>query len=296
MCRLFLHGRWSLLSMLLILALAPLHLSAQNAPPADAQPAAAPAPGDLMVLPSRVLLEGRAHATEVMLRNQGSVAGTYRIFVKEMRMIPNGELQDRDKAPGETTAADLVRFSPHQVLLGPGETQTIRIQARIPEGLPDGEYRSHLVFEGVPPAEVPQPQGANVQHTLSVVLRPIFGISIPLILRHGETQGRISLADLGFQVPAAAGDPPELDLNLVRTGNHSLLGDLEASVAFGTTQKAGTVVSRMRGVAVYDSIPARAVKLYLAGAAADYKGGRLKVTYTPKDFKAEMETAWLDIP
>jgi len=295
MCRPFLQGHWTLLSMLLILALAPSSLAAQNVPPADAQPAAAPAPGDLMVMPSRIVLEGRAHSMEVMLRNQGSVAGTYRIFVKEMRMTSDGDLQDRDKAPGETTAADLVRFSPHQVLLGPGETQTIRIQTRIPEGLPDGEYRSHLVFEGVPTAEIPQPPGADAPHTLSVILRPIFGISIPLILRHGETQGRISLADLSFQAPATAGDPPELDLNLVRTGNRSLLGDLEASVASGTTQKAGTVVGRLRGVAVYDSIPARTVKLYLAGAAADYKGGRLKVTYTPKDFKAEVETAWLDL-
>ena len=307
MCRPFLHGRWTRGSKHLILALAPSPMAAQpaDAQPAPAAPAAAdvqpapapaPAPGDLMVLPSRVLLEGRAHATEVMLRNQGSVAGTYRIFVKEMRMTPNGDLQDRDKAAGEITAADLIRFSPHQVLLGPGETQTIRIQTRIPEGLPDGEYRSHLVFEGVPTAEIPQPPGADAPHTLSVILRPIFGISIPLILRHGETQGRINLADLGFQAPATAGEPPELDLNLVRTGNLSLLGDLEASVASGTTQKAGTVVGRMRGVAVYDSIPARAVKLYLTGTAADYRGGRLKVTYTPKDFKAEVETAWLDIP
>lgn len=288
--------RWMLLSMLLSLALAASALAAQNPQPTDGQPAPTPAPGDLMVMPFRVVLEGRAHSSEVMLRNQGSVPGLYRILVKEMRMTPTGELEERDKAAGEITAADLVRFSPHQVQLGPGETQTIRIQTRIPEGLPDGEYRSHLVFEGVPPVEVPQPPGVEAPHTLSVVLRPIYGVSIPLIIRHGDAQGQISLADLKFQVLDKAGDSPELDLNLVRTGNRSLQGDLEATVASGTTLRSGTVVGRLRGVAIYTSISTRAVKLPLNGAAADYQAGRLKVTFTPKDFNAQVETAWLDLP
>ena len=46
------------------------------------------------------------------------------------------------------SAADLVRYSPRQVELAPGEVQTVRIQIRKPEGLKDGEYHSHLVFQG----------------------------------------------------------------------------------------------------------------------------------------------------
>jgi hypothetical protein len=269
-----------------------------------------------MVLPSRIIFEGRTHSTEIMLKNEGNTPGTYRIFLKEMDMSPDGSLEERDKAAGEITAADLVRFSPHQVDLGPGEAQTVRVQLSSPEALPDGEYRSHMVFEGIPPAEKPEPEDANAPQSVSLVLRPIFGISIPLIIRHGETLGRISLADLKLeapqpaeaaqaaqylQAPAASQAPededfPTLCLRLVREGNRSLLGDLQVSVVSGTTQKPGTVVGLKRGVAVYATLAARNVKIELDGHPADYKGGRLKVTYTPKDFEGKVETALLDVP
>ena len=211
-------------------------------------------------------------------------------------MAPDGELTERTREPGEITAADLVRYSPHQVDLGPGEAQTVRIQLRKPEALPDGEYRSHLVFAGVPPALPPPAPGDASETGLAITIRPVYGISIPVIVRHGATAGAVTLAELKFRTSADDPDTPELDLNLVRKGNRSLMGDLEVSVASGTALKQGTVVARARGLAVYSTLPARTVALLLSEKTRTFSTGRLKVTYHPADFKAPDQIAYVDVP
>ena len=49
-------------------------------------------------------------------------------------------------------AADMIVYAPRRVTLAPHEPQAIRIAARPPQGLPDGEYRVHLLFRAIPPA------------------------------------------------------------------------------------------------------------------------------------------------
>jgi len=47
------------------------------------------------------------------------------------------------------------------VTLAPHEPQAIRIAARPPEGLADGEYRIHLLFRAIPPATPVVPASAS---------------------------------------------------------------------------------------------------------------------------------------
>ena len=46
----------------------------------------------------------------------------------------------------------MIVYAPRNVTLAPHEPQAIRIAARPPQGLPDGEYRVHLLFRAIPPA------------------------------------------------------------------------------------------------------------------------------------------------
>ena len=46
----------------------------------------------------------------------------------------------------------MIVYAPRKVTLAPHEPQAIRIAARAPEGLPDGEYRVHMLFRAIPPA------------------------------------------------------------------------------------------------------------------------------------------------
>src|SRR4051812_10595735 len=78
---------------------------------------------------------------------------TYRISVEFRRMTPDGKLEDvTEPTAQEKAAAAMIVYAPRGVTLAPREPQSIRIAARPPEGLPDGEYRVHLLFRAIPPS------------------------------------------------------------------------------------------------------------------------------------------------
>ena len=110
-------------------------------------------------------------------------------------MTENGSLEEADEAkPGEQFADKLIRYSPRQITLEPGRTQTVRLLVRKPRDLAPGEYRSHLLFQSVPPADF----GTSVEAegveegTISVQMIPTFAISIPIIIRHGDVSAGVT--------------------------------------------------------------------------------------------------------
>ena len=277
-------------SAVLAILLAAASLGAQSPPPPA--PAAEAAPpkgeGDLMVLPTRVVLEGRERSAEVFLKNYGSEKATYRVFFREMRMTPEGTLENRDKAPEEQTAADVIRYSPRQVELAPGETQVVRIQVRIPEGLPAGEYRSHLNFQAVPKAAPPSLAPMENDKAVHFKLIPIYGISIPVIVRHGEVvaEGGIS-AIRCFQDAKLAAGATILEFKFDRKGNRSLLADVTVTVDSGGPLKPGTLLQEAKGVAVYNGLDFRLIRMPLLGApkGTQLNATRLKIVLTYRDLK-----------
>ena len=54
--------------------------------------------------------------------------------------------------PAERIALDMIAFSPRRVTLPPNQPQVIRVGVRVPEGMPPGEYRAHMLFRAVPDA------------------------------------------------------------------------------------------------------------------------------------------------
>jgi hypothetical protein len=70
-----------------------------QAPAPAASPAPAPAParggaGDLLVAPTRVVLEGRTRTAEITLVNIGREPATYRISLYHLRMLESGEMKE----------------------------------------------------------------------------------------------------------------------------------------------------------------------------------------------------------
>lgn len=108
--------------------------------------------GDLLVAPTRIVLDGRKGA-EIILNNIGDEPATYRVSVDFRRMNPDGTLSDvAEPTAQDRAAADMIVYAPRRVTLAPREPQAIRIAARPPQGLPDGEYRVHMLFRAIPPA------------------------------------------------------------------------------------------------------------------------------------------------
>ncbi len=240
-----------------------------------------PALADLMLYPTRIVLEKNQRAAQLELINNGNETATYRISLVNRRMSETGEFSAIDSPlPGEQFADGLLRYSPRQVVLAPGKGQVVRILLRKPADLRPGEYRSHLQFERLPEAKgaagINAP-GNPAAGEIGVTLTALIGASIPIIVRHGETTGGVILSKLTLR-QRVAGQPPILAVVLERGGNRSVYGDLTASF----TPKGGAeqVVAKAGGVAVYTPNPLRRVKLALKpppGLVLTH--GTLRVTY-----------------
>jgi hypothetical protein len=226
--------------------------------------AAAPASagvGDLLVAPTRIVLDGR-RGTEIVLNNVGEEPATYRISVEFRRMTPDGNLvEETNPTPQEKAAADMIVYAPRRVTLAPHEPQSIRIAARPPQGLPDGEYRIHLLFRAVPaPNPVTAPKDANVKG-LHLQLIPIYGVTIPVIVRLGNLQAFAGITNVELDKKDGK---PAIALDLSRSGTRSTFGEV-------LVLKPGVKdpIAIQKSVAIYTEVGTRHVNIPVD---AQYKG------------------------
>lgn len=237
------------------------------------------AQGNLLINPRRAVFEGQKKIMELNLANTGKDTARYVISLIEIRMNPDGSFEKIDQPDtGQNFASNYVRFFPRTVTLAPNEAQVVKVQVVKTDQLPAGEYRSHLYFRAVPQA---LPLGETDSHKdssgISVLLTPIFGISIPVIVRVGESTAQVNLSDLSLQM---AGDStPTLNIGFKRTGNMSVYGDLK--IDFVSPQGKVTQVGEVKGIAVYTPNLNRQFRMNLNKTSGiDYHSGKLHVVYS----------------
>ena len=227
--------------------------------------------GDLLVAPTRLVLDGRKGA-EVILNNIGDEPATYRVSVEFRRMTENGDLVDvPTPTPADLKAEDMIVYSPRKVTLAPHEPQAIRIAARAPEGLPDGEYRVHMLFRAIPPATpVVQPSGETPKG-VEFKLTPVYGVTIPVIVRLGNLQ--VSAAITNVHLESNDGHP-RVALDLTRQGTRSTYGEVRVLKA-GVKQP----IALAKGIAVYTEVGKRHVIVAVPDAEKVNASGPVTVQY-----------------
>jgi len=228
--------------------------------------APARAAGGLVVTPQLVELDSRTRSQVLTLANRGNEAETYRISIVNYRMDEQGNLHPAEQpADGEGFANALFRYAPRQITLEPGSPQTVRILYRRPANLQEGEYRSHLLFQQVPKANAPDATQSGGGGGLSLQIQTVFGITIPVIVRHGALQAEGGLQQL--QSVSLPDGRPAIRLRIARSGAKSLRGDLVALIG-------DEEVGRLNNVAVYLSTPHRDVYLPLNPDSLSGASGR----------------------
>lgn len=259
------------------------------------RPAAAQGFGDLVVSPTRVELEGRTRSATVTLTNRGSEAALFRISLIAMEMDEKGNLKAVDQPPaGMMTAENLVRYAPRQVDIPPGGTQTVRLVVRKPADLAPGEYRSHMFFRAVPPEDA----GRSIaekdgQGGISVKLTPIFGITIPVIVRHGDLDLKVAMSDLAV-VPDK--DRKKLTFKLSREGTQSAYGDIKVEY-LPAGGGAPVVVGEVTRLAVFTPNKDRGVEVPLTVPPGVTLGkGTLKVLYRQVNGDATLASGEVTLP
>jgi P pilus assembly chaperone PapD len=260
---------------------------------------------DLMLYPTRIDMEKNQRAAQVELVNRGPATESYRISVVNRRMTDTGQIVPANAAePNERFAAEMLRYSPRQVTLKAGESQTVRISLRKPAGLANGEYRSHMQFDRLPDTQgsTDLEQAAKpASGDIAIRLTALVGASIPVIVRHGDTAASVMLDTLslepGAKLEGQADGLPLLVFHMNRSGNRSVYGNLLATYTPATGKP--VAIGKVNGVAVYVPNALRKAKLPLRlPEGMVLQGGLIQLTFSqrPEDGGKPIAQASLALP
>lgn len=202
------------------------------------------------VAPHALFIDHRVRSTALFVYNPDDKP--VEISVELVYGFPrgNGEggvevfLED-SPAKDAPSCAQWVKAMPRRLILPPGERQTIRLLARPPAGLADGEYWSRVIISSKSAAEpVELEEAKGVQVGLDLATRTI----ISLNYRKGPVTTGIEVAQLRG---ALERDAVRLDMSLLRRGDAAWLGQLDVVLL----DLGGREVQRWdQALAVYENI------------------------------------------
>jgi len=235
--------------------------------------------GNLLITPRRVVFEGLVKTQELNLANTGKDTARYNVSIIQYRMNEDGSFVEiTEPDPGQNFADKNIRFFPRSVTLAPNEAQVVKMQLTKTNTLTPGEYRSHVYFRAVPMEKALGEEEIRKDSSgISVQLIPIFGITIPVIIRVGESTTKVTLTDLAFEM--ANDTLPRLRMTFNRSGNMSVYGDI--SVKYTSPEGKVTEVGVVKGIAVYTPNVSRRFQLDLKRLPeVDYRNGLLTIEYS----------------
>ncbi len=248
--------------------------------------------GDLMIMPKRLVFDGSQRAQEIHLANTGTDSSTYSISFVQYKMTDTGTFEQiTEPEEGQRFASDFLRYYPRTVTLGPKEAQTLRVQLTKSSNLEDGEYRSHMYFRAVEKqTALGEDSELESEENISIKIKTVFGISIPIIIKKGEDTASIEFSDLNVN---KAKEVPELTMVLNRLGNMSVYGNID--VTYISPDGKSLEVAKIKGIAVYTPNKQRLFTLQLnIPENINLSAGQLKVVYNNENGN-ELGEATIDL-
>jgi hypothetical protein len=237
------------------------------------------AQGSLLINPNRVVFDGSSRSIDLNLANSGQDSATYSISLVQIRMTEEGGFERiTEPDPGQRFADKFIRFYPRSVTLAPKEAQVVKVQVARRSQLEDGEYRSHFYFRSEKAATpLGEDDPAVDDNNISVRLTPVFGITIPVIIRIGDFRAEVNLTDLSLDNDE--GKAPVLNISFNREGEISAYGNLIVDHISPSGLK--TRVGIANGLAVYTPNTTRKFRLNLFNTDnIDLSKGKLIVTFS----------------
>lgn len=242
------------------------------------------AQGDLLITPYRVVFDGKQQKNEISLMNNGKDTTTYTISFVQRNMMEDGSFQTiENPVAGQMFAEPYLRVFPRSVTLAPGEAQVVMLQFKRQKDMIAGEYRSHLYFRA---EKNGKPLGMDKPvvepNQISFQITPVYGMSIPVIIRTGAVNVNCTLSDL--KLGAKSNNSQDLSLTINRTGNMSTYGDV--IIEFIPNNGKPYQVAAVNGVGVYTCINRRNMDITIDNSSGKaLSKGKLKVKYVNNDKK-----------
>ncbi len=240
------------------------------------------AQGDLMVYPKRIVFGNHQRFEKLNITNTGKDTTYYTISTLNIKMEKDGGFHIINSSEaGHQFADSNFRFFPREIVLAPKESQTVKLQLIRSAELTPGEYRSHLYFRHDPNRNGNQKQKAPTNtNNVSIKLTPIYGVTIPIIIRKGTVNATVNLNN--FTLDTSTEATPVATFQLNRSGNRSVYGNIEVTHIDVNHKK--TVVGKINGVSVYTPNTERIIKLPLyLNTGVDLTTGLLHISFKEGD-------------
>jgi hypothetical protein len=216
-------------------------------------PALAGAQG-VLVAPHAVVIDHRTRSGSLSLYNPGDQPAEISLSMffgyPVTDSAGNFDLRTVERpAVNMPSAAGWLEAFPKRMVLQPKERQTVRLLARPPAALPDGEYWARVVVAAkagtLPVSGVDSSSGITVGLNLEV--RTV----LPLQYRKGAVATSVRASGLSADVE---GDSLSVRLHLVRQGTAAFIGTVRGALADATGR---TVATFSSPVAVYYEVDPR---------------------------------------
>lgn len=172
---------------------------------------------NILISPTRVAFEDRQRAARLIVVNNSDKVQRYRLSWQERKALSVGGYENL-AAIHEKSLSPMIRMSPSQIRLAPGQKQIIKLSVRRTKQLQAGEYRSHLLLSALP-VEDDKVVSSGINIDIQV------NYSLPIILRVARETPEVSLAGLDLKRTEQA---DTLSINLAKSGDFSSFGMIEA--------------------------------------------------------------------
>ena len=189
------------------------------------------------ILPPRIVMKSNESVAYVYVNNNSAKAETYRFGWLDVAMTKDGQVINLTNNPNESvpayrSAQDYIRFSPRQTTIQPGQTQRIALFARRTPEMVDGEYRSHFLVQRMPDPVLDDTNKQGDADGTKVGVNFLVSRSFPVYMYNGDVGGELSLDSArltwGEKGSGANGTTPYyVELSMSKTGNRSILGNIE---------------------------------------------------------------------
>jgi hypothetical protein len=237
----------------------------------------------VLVAPPGIFMDHRTRSGSIELYNPGM--NSVEVSVSMLFGYPVsdslGKVSLLTVADGDTAAASAARWIeafPRRLILRPFERQLVRLLAKPPSDLADGEYWARIVVESKGSGMQAQPpaDSSGIRVGLTLNVRTV----LALLYRKGQVATGLAVSRTRARI---VGDSLEVRSRFERRGNAAFIGKLHGALVDATGRQLGTFAAPL---AVYYSLEPRITALVGALRPGRYVV-RLRVNTDRDDVKRE---------
>ncbi len=234
---------------------------------------------DLQVFPTRLVMSDQKRVVNLSLRHLGDKPGTYKVSAIFFRMKENGSMDPvTDPTESERSLVKHLKFSPHQITIGPNAEQVIRVMFSGPGQLVEGDHRAHLHIEPVGEEEKSDGNDSGKAKSIEMHINARLAFAVPVIFHHGKTSYKAKLQNVKLLGATDAQALASVDVKW--EGNSFPYGDFFAF--FTPKDGESTQIGVIKGVAAYSN--PRTITFPLTEKKDKLVHGNLKIEFRePED-------------